>query len=133
MERKSFSFAVKSESTPGQFRGRASVYGNTDAVNDVVMPGAFSKSLQELGGEIVVLNQHNPSDPIGKARLFDRSDALHAEGQLVLDLPQRTRRLYATQDRADQRDLHRLRSRGRSLRRQRAPAEGDQACGRSRW
>jgi hypothetical protein len=80
-------FALKSISKSGQFTGRASVYQNVDAHGDVVMPGAFTRSLQEIGGEIVVLNQHDPSDPIGKARVTDRSDGLWAEGQLILDLP----------------------------------------------
>jgi uncharacterized protein len=80
-------FALKSISKAGWFTGRASVYGNVDAHGDVVMPGAFDRTLREHAGEIVVLNQHDPSDPIGKAHLFNRSEALIAEGQLVLDLP----------------------------------------------
>lgn len=84
---KAFAFDVKAdEAKVGQFSGRASVYGVTDAYGDVVMPGAFTKSIEQLGGEIVVLNQHNPSDPIGKALLEDSDTALLAVGQLVLDL-----------------------------------------------
>ena len=55
MNQKSFAFDVKSSTKAGQFTGRASVYGNVDAHNDVVMPGAFDRSLQDLRGEIVVL------------------------------------------------------------------------------
>lgn len=80
-------FDVKNVGTNGQFSGRASVYGVRDYYGDVVMPGAFTKSLAQLGGEIVVLNQHDPADPIGKAKLTDRNDGLWATGQLVLDLP----------------------------------------------
>jgi HK97 family phage prohead protease len=79
-------FKLKSLTKSGQFTGRASVYGNTDSYGDVVMPGAFTQSLKDLGGEIVVLNQHNPSDPIGKAELIDTPTSLNAVGQLVLDL-----------------------------------------------
>jgi HK97 family phage prohead protease len=50
------------------------------------MPGAFTRTLDELGGKIVVLNQHNPSDPIGTAELSDSEMSLNAAGSLVLDL-----------------------------------------------
>lgn len=85
---KSFKFDIKAdEAKLGQFSGRASVYGVVDHYQDVVVPGAFKNSLEKLGGEIVVLNQHNPMDPIGKALLEDSDTALLAVGQLVLDLP----------------------------------------------
>lgn len=85
---KTFPFEIKTDAaTIGRFTGRASVYGVTDAYQDVVMPGAFTKTLQDHGGEIIVLNQHNPSDPIGRAKLEDSDTALLADGQLVLDLP----------------------------------------------
>jgi HK97 family phage prohead protease len=84
---KAFKFDVKTaEDKAGQFSGRASVYGVVDAYNDVVMPGAFTRSLEELGGRVVVLNQHNPSDPIGSAQLTDSDTALLATGQLVMEL-----------------------------------------------
>jgi HK97 family phage prohead protease len=89
LKTKAFKFDVKAnkEDNAGQFTGRASVYGVVDAYNDVVMPGAFDRTLEELAGNIVVLNQHNPSDPIGKASLTDSEMSLNAVGQLVLDLP----------------------------------------------
>jgi phage head maturation protease len=61
--KKAFKFDVKAsqeQASLGQFTGRASVYGVVDAYGDVVMPGAFTNSLKELGGRIVVLNQHDP-------------------------------------------------------------------------
>jgi uncharacterized protein len=85
---KAFKFDVKAaaDAAAGQFAGRASVYGVTDSYGDVVMPGAFTRSLEELGGKIVVLNQHSPSDPIGTAELSDSEMSLNANGQLVLEL-----------------------------------------------
>lgn len=84
---KAFRFDVKAdESKTGEFAGRASVYGVVDSYGDVVMPGAFTASLAELGGRIKVLNQHNPMDAIGIATLSDTDTALVAEGSLVLDL-----------------------------------------------
>jgi HK97 family phage prohead protease len=84
---KAFKFDAKAaEDKLGQFSGRASVYGVVDSYNDVVMPGAFTKSLEALAGRIPVLNQHNPSDVIGYASLKDSDTALLADGQLVLEL-----------------------------------------------
>jgi uncharacterized protein len=84
---KSFKYDVKAAAdASGQFSGRASVYGVVDSYNDVVMPGAFNETLKANGGRIVVLNQHNPSDPIGFATLSDSELSLDASGQLVLDL-----------------------------------------------
>lgn len=80
-------FAVKSnDPIKGLITGMASVYGVTDAYGDVVMPGAFDRTLDELDGKIVVLNQHNPNDPIGMATLTDSALSLNAVIQLELEL-----------------------------------------------
>ena len=50
----------------GQFVAYASVFGNKDAYGDVVMPGAFTKTLaewQKSGDVIPLLFGHNMSDP----------------------------------------------------------------------
>ncbi|SLF39551.1 HK97 family phage prohead protease [Mycobacteroides abscessus] len=50
----------------GQFIAYASVFGNKDSYGDVVMPGAFTKTLAEWtksGDVIPVLFGHNMSDP----------------------------------------------------------------------
>ena len=78
---------IKADGTDGVISGRASVYGVVDAHNDVVMPGAFSKSLAESGNQVVLLNQHNTSDPIGMATLADSPEALLiTEGVLEMEL-----------------------------------------------
>jgi HK97 family phage prohead protease len=77
---------VKASGEPGQFSGRASVYGVVDSYGDVVMPGAFTKTLQKSNNRIKVLAQHNPDDVIGLATLEDSADALMASGSLVLEL-----------------------------------------------
>lgn len=81
-----FPFDVKVSETPGRFTGRASVYGVVDFQGDVVMPGAFTRTLKEKGGRIKVLNHHDASDVIGMAELTDSDTALMASGELVLDL-----------------------------------------------
>lgn len=50
----------------GQFTAYASVFGNVDSYGDVVMPGAFAKTLSEWtksGNPIPLLFGHNMSDP----------------------------------------------------------------------
>ena len=50
----------------GQFTAYASVFGNRDSYGDVVMPGAFDKTLKEWGDSghpIPLLFGHNMSDP----------------------------------------------------------------------
>lgn len=50
----------------GQFTAYASVFGNKDSYGDVVMPGAFNKTLTEWvksGDMIPLLFAHNMSDP----------------------------------------------------------------------
>lgn len=90
---KVFRFDVKADAEkPGRFSGRASVYGVKDSYGDVVMPGAFTKTLAEPApglapGEIVVLSQHDTRASIGKAKLTDSDTALLVDGQLVLELP----------------------------------------------
>ena len=76
------------DSRPGLVSGRASVYHVVDSYNDLVMPGAFTKTLQEKGGRIVVLSQHDPSQSIGLATLVDKADGLHCQIQLELEISQ---------------------------------------------
>src|SRR5258705_995996 len=77
---------IKSVSEEGTFTGWASVNGVVDSYNDIVMPGAFTKSLQKNGNKIKVLAQHNPDDVIGLATLTERPEGLWAEGKLELGL-----------------------------------------------
>lgn len=82
------------DQTPGRFTGRASVYGTVDSYGDVVMPGAFTKTVLEHGGRIVICSQHDPSRTIGIGELSDEVDGLHITGTLLLDL-QEARDEYA--------------------------------------
>jgi HK97 family phage prohead protease len=84
---KTFKLEIKEFGEQGTFSGLASVYGNKDLGGDVVEPGAFSKSISEKGGEVPILWQHNPSEPIGLGKLMDSSEGLHIKGELVLESP----------------------------------------------
>lgn len=75
----------------GQFVAYASVFGNKDSYGDVVMPGAFAKTLAEWtksGDQIPVLFGHNMSDPdynLGGV-LSAEEDAVGLKVTMQLDL-----------------------------------------------
>jgi len=82
MPLKSFAFEVKQLTEQGQFSGLASTYGNTDQQNDVVMPGAFTRTLSDAGKQRPLLMGH--STPVGLVTLTDSATGLLAEGKLSL-------------------------------------------------
>lgn len=87
MERKSFAFDLKLAdlTDDGQFSGYAAVFGNVDLDGDVIEPGAFRKTIRESRGEVPILWQHNPGEPIGVSLELEEDDrGLYARGQLVL-------------------------------------------------
>lgn len=70
--------------------GYASYFGEVDNGNDVVLKGAYAKSLRELtakGRNVKMLWQHDPSQPIG---VWDevREDAkgLYVKGRILTDV-----------------------------------------------
>lgn len=82
---KDFRFEIKLDPlNDGSFSGLAAVYGNVDLGNDVIEPGAFSKTIVERKGTVPLLWQHDPSRPIGMGKLVDSADGLRIEGKLAL-------------------------------------------------
>ena len=73
-----------------RFEGYASVFGQMDLGRDVVMPGAFARSLGERGpGGVRLLWQHDPDRPIGAwESLTEDRHGLFVRGRLDPDLPQ---------------------------------------------
>lgn len=72
----------------GRFSGYASVFGKVDAGGDVVMPGAFRRSLLQRRGRIRLLFQHDPNEPVGIwERIEEDGHGLHVAGRLVPDVP----------------------------------------------
>jgi HK97 family phage prohead protease len=69
----------------GSFSGYASIFGKIDQGGDVVMPGAFQKSLLKRGAnQIRMLFQHDPKEPIGFWRDIRETDiGLRVIGQLT--------------------------------------------------
>lgn len=59
-------FDAKAIGSDGSFEGYASTFNNVDQGYDVVLPGAFKKTLKERpADQIKMLWQHNPWEPIG--------------------------------------------------------------------
>ncbi len=73
----------------GRFEGYASVFGKLDDGGDIVMPGAFRKSLGLRGRHrIKMLFQHDPKEPVGTWDAIREDDyGLWVEGRLVQDVP----------------------------------------------
>jgi HK97 family phage prohead protease len=82
-----FKFQVKEIGDKGSFVGMGAVYGNRDLGDDIIVPGAFTKTIAERGNEVPLLWQHDSREPIGMARLKDSEKGLIVEGELVLDSP----------------------------------------------
>ena len=86
---------IKSVSDEGRFAGYASVFDVVDNQRDVVLRGAFAKSLREQQGRIKLLWQHQMDEPIGMLeRAFEDNRGLYVEGRLLLHVA-RAREAYA--------------------------------------
>ena len=73
----------------GRFAGYASAFGRLDEAGDIVMPGAFEKSLKRRGAQkLRMLFQHDPKEPVGNWEVA-REDGygLWVEGRLVPGVP----------------------------------------------
>jgi HK97 family phage prohead protease len=70
----------------GSFEGMLSPYGNVDLGNDVVDPGAFTKTIQEKGVTRPLLWQHDKKQPIGQVTLVDTPDGMTVKGSLLLEV-----------------------------------------------
>lgn len=83
-------------SETGLFEGYASLFGIADLARDVVMPGAFAKSLATRGARGVrMLWQHDPGEPIGTwLALCEDARGLFVRGRLNLAVA-RAREIHA--------------------------------------
>lgn len=83
-------FKVKAvDDKKGAIKGYGSVFNNADQYRDVVMPGAFQKSLAQYKANDespVMLWQHNSDQPIGVWTDMEEDDTgLAVEGMLLID------------------------------------------------
>jgi HK97 family phage prohead protease len=92
-------FKLKEIEKTGEFSGYLSVFGNTDAYRDVVMPGAFDDSLRAWAEEDALppcLWQHDSCNPVGPfTKLVPDDKGLYCEGILLVDEVPQARTAYA--------------------------------------
>lgn len=88
---KAFGFDVKAVSDDGLFSGYGSVFDVVDSYNEVVAPGAFLESIEEVkkkGRTFPVLWQHRTGEPVGNwdiDSLKEDDHGLFGNGCLWLD------------------------------------------------
>jgi HK97 family phage prohead protease len=83
---KDFKFTVdNSDDEKGTFTGYASIFGAVDSYGDVVMPGAFKRTLKNKK-QFPLLWSHNITEPIGILTGEEDEKGLRIEGQLNLDV-----------------------------------------------
>src|SRR5438876_4280226 len=80
----------------GTVEGYASLFGEIDAARDMVMPGAFARTLKSRGvRRIPMLFQHDPAEPVGVwFELTEDFRGLRARGKLIPEVA-RARELLA--------------------------------------
>ncbi len=90
---------LKSVSDSGEFEGYGSVFGVKDSYDDVVVPGAFSKSLQswrEKNALPAMLWQHQMDEPIGVyTEMKEDEVGLYVKGRLLIDDDPLAKRAHA--------------------------------------
>ena len=80
-----FNLEIKEITDEGRFAGYASVFDVIDYYDDVIVRGAFAKSISEKMP--AMLWQHDSSDPIGIYESIREDDiGLWIEGRLLLDI-----------------------------------------------
>jgi len=72
----------------GTIEGYASLFGDIDAARDMVMPGAFARTLKQRGiRRVPMLFQHDPAEPVGVwLDLTEDFRGLRARGRLIPDV-----------------------------------------------
>lgn len=82
-----FPLALKSLGDDGLFKGYASVFDVVDSHKDVIVRGAFRRTLEEQGDGIKLLWQHRADEPIGKiTQIYEDERGLYVEGKLLLQV-----------------------------------------------
>lgn len=93
MKYKDIKMEFKEIGSEGQFEGYAAAFGNVDLDGDILMPGAFTKTIAENATR-PLLWQHNPRELIGVANTSEDTKGLAVKGHLNLDV-QRAREVHS--------------------------------------
>lgn len=85
---------IKSLNNAGRFSGYASVFDVVDNQQDIILRGAFTKTLQARKDGVKLLWQHQMDEPIGALEtLIEDKRGLYVEGRLLLSIA-RAREAY---------------------------------------
>lgn len=76
---------VKFDADAGTFKGYASVFGVKDLQNDIIVQGAFRKTIKDNNGLFVLLDQHDIKKEIGLVRASEDEKGLFVEGEFYVD------------------------------------------------
>lgn len=91
MERKTLKLEIKGLEEPGTFTGYVAVTGNKDLGGDIIEPGAFSKTLKDHDGKVILLDGHDSwsgHSRLGLLHLSEDGKGLKVDkGVLNLDKP----------------------------------------------
>lgn len=80
---KSIVTEMKANTESNTITGHASMFGNIDAHKDIVLAGAYKKTIQENKDRIKLLWQHDVFEPIGKpTHLQEDSKGLYFEAKI---------------------------------------------------
>lgn len=78
-------FDLQTADGEGQIEGVASAFHVVDSDDDVIMPGAFEKSLKERGDKpFPLLWQHDSKEPVGTFRANENQTGLMLRGNLLV-------------------------------------------------
>jgi len=81
-----FELDIKAVQDDGLFHGYASLFNEVDLGNDVVQPGAFTKSLATRPASKVKMLREHGNEPIGVWQsIIEDGKGLRVSGKLVLD------------------------------------------------
>lgn len=77
-----------SEEAEGEFEGLASVFDKADSFGDIILKGAFQKSLKTRpAGKVKMLRQHDQRSLVGTwTEIRENSEGLFVKGQLLLGI-----------------------------------------------
>jgi HK97 family phage prohead protease len=99
MERKTFhGFVTKADEEQGIVEAYFAVFGNIDQGNDVIHPGAFTKTFLERGGKVRVLDNHRTDTierAIGKPLLLKEVGRDELPAELLAQNPEATGGAFA--------------------------------------
>jgi uncharacterized protein len=90
---------IKSVTDTGEFEGYGSVFGVKDSYSDIVMAGAFAKTLSDWKAKEsmpAMLWQHDPHEPIGIYTDIKEDDVgLYVKGRLLIEDDPLAKRAHA--------------------------------------